>query len=293
MGPPPQALAGIDSVHGATRAVREHQFAKAIRAQQGSFLESPYGTKSCFDEDVPVERGVKIVGSPGHGDGVLPGRAGAGEKEQEDQGQKGPLHIVSGKTFRRRGIFPRPFRCVSHAFEGTGGNARCPSAKRIRRETAIRPWRGRPAGSAFSAQLREMPAKVQRRQVFPVMRASSGILQSAAPRSPEVSPLPHRTQNALSRITDFLKAPLGARVLPPTALATQKDGPPTRRRVPLCLDLYGPPRYTGRVSAQAADVLSLFRPGGLPWTPCNASSPAVPAVPMRTGPSPKKRSWSC
>lgn len=74
-----------------------------------------------------------------------------------------------------------------------------------------------------------MPAKVQRRQVFPVMRASSGILQSAAPRSPEVSPLPHRTQNALSRITDFLKAPLGARVLPPTALATQKDGPPTRR----------------------------------------------------------------
>ena len=84
------------------------------------------------------------------------------------------------------------------------------------------PWRGRPAGSAFSAQLREMPAKVQRRQVFPVMRASSGILQSAAPRSPEVSPLPHRTQNTLSRIPDFPKASLGARVLPKPRLPLKR-----------------------------------------------------------------------
>ncbi|EEB32249.1 hypothetical protein DESPIG_02868 [Desulfovibrio piger ATCC 29098] len=52
--------------------------------------------------------------------------------------------MVSGKTFQRRGIFPRPFRCVSHAFEGTSGNARCPSAKRTRRETAIRAMAGPP-----------------------------------------------------------------------------------------------------------------------------------------------------
>lgn len=55
-----------------------------------------------------------------------------------------------------------------------------------------------------------------------VMRPPSGILQSAAPRSPEVSPLPHRTQNTLSRIPDFPKASLGARVLPKPRLPLKR-----------------------------------------------------------------------
>lgn len=66
-----------------------------------------------------------------------------------------------------------------------------------------------------------------------------------------------------------------------------------QRPFPL-LDFCGPPPYSGRVSAPAADVsLSCPTREVSSWTPCNASSPAVPAVPMRTGPSPKKRSWSC
>ena len=79
-----------------------------------------------FDEDVPVERGVEIVGSPGHGEGMLPGRAGNSGQKQEDQGQKGPCHIVSSKMFRRRGIFPPS----SGTFPTPPGNGATPAVHR-------------------------------------------------------------------------------------------------------------------------------------------------------------------
>ena len=125
VGPPPQALAGIDPVHGAARAVREDEFA---RTQRGPFLKSPDGTECRFDEEVLVEHGVEIAGGPGHADGMLPGRAGDSGKEQEGQGPQDPLHVSSSTMFRRCGILPLPFRHVPSRDPG-GAGRQCPSGR--------------------------------------------------------------------------------------------------------------------------------------------------------------------
>ena len=73
---------------------------------------------------------------------MLPGRAGNSGQKQEDQGQKGPCHIVSSKMFRRRGIFPPS----SGTFPAPPGNGATPAVHRKTdtKEKCIRSMAGPP-----------------------------------------------------------------------------------------------------------------------------------------------------